>query len=251
MRRRLLIIALTCTAIGLVLASGVGVSPVGPSRLAIADETVEGTIVYFLRHGEDQVALYEPGGSRKSLLRDCKPYVDDGEIDECCLETLNSLGEKRAELLAAWFEAEGIVADVTHMIASHKIRTRQTLQPTADLVGMTGDVDQNPDDGIQQVPAFVDECASGFESSKSSRDPMLEAINGLPGGSAAIVCAHSPTLYPMMDSLGIDTSNPDDFPRRPNGKVKGNNNLWIVAIDGDGNGVLLDHKVVDFVLAEQ
>lgn len=251
MRRRIFLLTLTGMAIGLLFSGGIGWTPTGATPQLVAEEVGGDTIVYFIRHAEDQVALYQPGNSKPTLLQDCKPYVDDGEIDECCLEILNPLGELRAELLADWFEAEGILDTVTHLVASHKIRTRQTLAPTAELLELTGDVDQNPGDGIQQTPAFVEECDGGFEGSGSSKDPMLATIDALPVESTAIVCAHSPTIYPMMEALGIDTSDPGDFPRRPNGKVKGNNNVWIVAIDVDGNGVLLDHKVVDFVLEEQ
>ncbi len=186
-----------------------------------------------------------------TFTEDCVAFLKDGEPDECCVEALNSRGELRATLLAKFFRGQGITERLTHVIASHKIRTRQTVGEIASDAGLGGDVDQNPGDGVQQIPPFVEECDNGFEGSSSSRDPMIAVLAALPLGSRAVVGAHSPTIYPIMEAFGIDTSDPVDFPRRPNGKVKGFNNLWIVSIDDDGEGRLEEHIVLDFELVEQ
>ncbi len=208
------------------------------------------TILYFVRHAEDQIELVQSNELSPVFRRSCKPFVDGREVDECCSEVLNPLGERRAELLAKWFQDQGITDTLTNVIASHKIRTRQTIQMIASDAGLAGDVDQNPKDGVQQVPPFVDECASGFEGSSSSRDPMIKFLGLLPTGSVALVAAHSPTIYPIMESFGIDTSDPDTFPRSPRGRVSGFNNVWIVSVDSNGVGELVEHIVLDVDLVE-
>lgn len=229
----------------LVAVGSVAISVSSGGMTEVAAQSAE-TLIYFTRHAEDQIALFQPGNSQRAFLEDCK-----GGANECCLEVLNPLGEMRATLLAEWFQDQGITEELTHVIASHKIRTRQTVGQIAADAGLGGDVDQNPGDGVQQIPPFIEECQDGFEGSSSSRDPMIAAIGALPLGSVAVVGGHSPTLYPIMEAFGIDTSDPDDFPRRPNGKVDGFNNLWIVSIDGNGEGELVEHLVLDFELVEQ
>lgn len=251
MRKKALVLGVL---FALVYAGAVGtVATRGGTTEALA-EGVE-TLIYFVRHGEDEVALIDPERGRrlglKVLLTDCKTFGRGKERDECCLEILNPLGEMRAILLANWFLDQGITEQLTHVIASHKIRTRQTVGEIAADAALGGDIDQNPGDGVQQIPPFVEECDDGFESSKSSRDPMIAALGALLPGSTAVVGAHSPTIYPIMESFGIDTSDPVDFPRRPNGKVKGFNNLWIVSIDGNGVGQLVEHVVLALELVEQ
>ena len=125
------------------------------------------TLVYFVRHTEDEVALVESeeGGS---LFEDCVPFLNDGEPDDCCLEVLSDLGEVRARELARWFRDRGITEKLTHVIASHKQRSRQTVAEIAFDSGLQSDVDLNPGDGVQQIPAFVAECGSGFEIAHES-----------------------------------------------------------------------------------
>jgi len=203
------------------------------------------TIVYFVRHGEDQVDLSNIGNG--IFAEACSPCCGG---DECCLEVLNPLGEMRATLLADWFQDTGITGTLTNVIASHKTRTRQTVKMIASDAGLTNDVDQTPD-GVQQIPPFVAECDAGFESASSSKDPMIEELADLPLGSQVVVGAHSGTIYKIMDAIGIDTSDPVDFPRRPNGKVQGFNNLWIVSMKDGGEAELEEHLVLDFELAVQ
>jgi broad specificity phosphatase PhoE len=210
------------------------------------------TILYFTRHAQDMVALEETGKAGLALLPVCKPYLDDGQIDFCCLEVLNPLGEKRAELLAQWFGDNGLLPTLTHVMASYKTRTRQTVLPTAQAAGLdvnATDVDKNPGDGVQEIPAFVEECDDGFESASASLQPVVTAIGQLPQSSQALVCGHSGTLYKIMKALGIDTSDPVDFPVRPNGKVSGFNNLWIVGVNQAGEAYLKQHLLLDIALS--
>ena len=162
----------------------------------------------------------------------------------------------RSELLVGWFGERDILPRLTHVIASHKVRTVQTVEPIAAAAIAEGaelaeDVDLHPGDDVQQVPAFVEECTPGFEGSGSSRGPMTAFLKSLPLGSEAVVAAHSPTIYPIMKAFGIDTSDPIDFPRDARGRVSGFDNLWVVQVDRNGKGRLKKHLLLDFELVRQ
>jgi broad specificity phosphatase PhoE len=188
-------------------------------------------------------------------LDNCTP---DGEK---CEEALSPLGEKRAQLLAEWFENQGIIDDITHVISSDKQRTRQTVQPTAQKVRDLGrslpDIDDTIDDGVVQLPAF-DANMEGNELSSNSKSvvPMAQAILDLPAGSVAVVAAHSGTIYRILggedtdgnpltgedDSvgLGIDTTignNFDEvtlFPKKESdGKVPTFGDVWRIVINNN------------------
>lgn len=204
------------------------------------------TLVYFTRHAEDDTALVESEDG--AFLADCVPFLDDGEPGECCRDVLNALGELRASELARWFREKVGSENITHVIASHKIRTLQTVREIASDAGLSGDDDLNPGDGVQQIPPLVGECDEGFESASASRNPMIREIAALPLGSVAVVGAHSGTLYPIMEAFGIDTTDPVNFPRNPNSKVRGFNNLWIVSLDERGLGRLKKHLLLDLRL---
>lgn len=207
------------------------------------------TIIYLTRHAEKLTVQNDMG------LDNC---TADGED---CEEALSPLGEKRAELLAEWFEDQGIIDEITHVISSDKQRTRQTVQPTAQKVRDLGrslvDTDDTIDDGVVQLPAF-DANTAGNELSGNSKSvgPTAQAILDLPAGSVAVVAAHSGTIYRILggedtdgnmltgddDSvgLGIDTTigeNFDDvtlFPKKESdGKVPTFGDVWRVVINND------------------
>ncbi len=218
------------------------------------------TIIYFVRHGEDVPELVNSDPSFTVTFNNCN---SDGS---CCVEALNPLGKVRASALADWFEAKGVTRTLTHVIASHKLRTRQTVTKIANLAGLGGDldgngtldgldVDQAPGDGVINVPPTPAECDQDWTSSSSVRQPQIDFIKTLPLGSRAVVCSHSPVLYPLMQAFGIDTSDPDRFPKDSRSRVSGFNNLWAVELKpADGNstltyqGRLLSHVRLDFDL---
>lgn len=217
--------------------------------------------IYFVRHAEDQVALFQQGENGKALVPDCKPFLDQGVLSDCCTEVLNPLGTERARLLAKWFADEGLLSSVTHVIATHKVRTLQTVQPIAHAAGLDrdvngdgvpdgADVDKNPGDGVQQIPAFVAECENGYEVAHNFYPLVVDRLRLLPLGSGAVVAGHSASLYPIMQSLGIDTSNSARFPKSSNGRVSGYNNLWVVQLDANHRGTLISHLRMNFGLNE-
>jgi len=223
-------------------------------------ESANTTIIYFMRHAEDVPELVGSDPSFTVTFNNCNA---DGS---CCEEDLSPLGKQRAAALASWFQDKGITRTLTHVIASHKVRTRQTVAKIAQLAGLGGDlngdgipdgtdVDQAPGDGVINVPSTPLECDPGFTSSSSARKPQSDYLKTLPVGSRAVVCSHSPVLYPLMQDFGIDTSDPVTFPKDARGRVKGFNNLWIVELKpvaGGGTvtyqGRLLAHLLLDLEL---
>ena len=198
-------------------------------------ESAKMTIVYFTRHCEDMPELVNSDPSFTVTFNNCNA---DGS---CCVEALNPLGKVRASALAEWLEAKNITRTLTHVVASHKLRTRQTVEKIALLAGLGGDldgngtldgqdIDQAPGDGVINVPSTPAECDPGWTSSASVRQPQINYIKTLPLGSRAVVCSHSPVLYPLMQAFGIDTSDPVRFPKDSRGRVSGFNNLWAVEL---------------------
>jgi hypothetical protein len=236
--------AATVLVLGLALLGGQGPAhSLGDTTAGSSQQQIK-TRFYFLRHAEDLA---------ESALKDAFEPVCTGP---CCLEVLNDLGRLRAELLARWFEERDILPRLTHVVASHKVRTLQTVEPIAAAATAAGaelaeDVDQQPEDAVQQVPAFVEECAPGFEGSGASRAPMIEHLKGIPAGSTVVVAAHSPTLYPILQAFGVDTSDPVNFPRDASGRVTGFGNVWIVEVDESGQGKLKKHLVLELELARR
>ena len=223
-------------------------------------QAVNPTIVYFTRHADDVPELVGSDPTFTVTFNDCNA---DGS---CCVEALNPLGKVRAAALADWFEAKGITRTLTHVIASHKLRTRQTVAKIANLAGLGGDlngdgspdgadVDQAPGDGVINVPPFPAECDPGWTSSSSVRQPQIDYLKNLPLGSRAVVCSHSPVVYPLMQAFGIDTSDPVNFPKDSRGRVSGFNNLWVVELKPEVDsgvltyrGRLMTHILLEFDL---
>jgi Histidine phosphatase superfamily (branch 1) len=198
-------------------------------------ESANKTILYITRHGEDVPELVNSDPSFTVTFNNCNT---DGS---CCVEALNPLGRVRASALADWFESKRITRRLTHVIASHKLRTRETVEKIAKLAGLGGDldgdgtsdgqdVDQAPGDGVINIPPAPGECDPGWTASSSVRQPQINYINTLPVGSRAVVCSHSPVIYPLMQAFGIDTTDPIKFPKDSRGRVSGFNNLWVVEL---------------------
>jgi hypothetical protein len=223
-------------------------------------ESANKTIIYLTRHCEDVPELVNSDPSFTVTFNNCN------SDNSCCVEALNPLGKVRAAALADWLEAKGITRTLTHVIASHKLRTRQTVAKIAYLAGLGGDldgngtldgqdIDQAPGDGVINVPPTPGECDAGWTSSRSVIQPQTNYLNTLPLGSRAVLCSHSPALYPIMQAFGIDTSDPIKFPKDSTGRVSGFNNLWVVELNqvtiggaSKYQGRLLSHVRLDLDL---
>ena len=90
---------------------------------------------------------------------------------------LSPEGEARAQVLAETLREAG----VTHLFSSEFVRTRTTLAPLAEALGLE----------VQVIPA---------------RDggAQLEALRALPPGAVAVVSGHSNTTPAMVRALGGD-----------------------------------------------
>lgn len=196
-----------------------------------SDSDVE---IYFTRHAEKMTQLAE--------------QADGSYIEVCgeskCAEVLNAKGELRAELLATLFNEAGITERLTNAFSSHKIRTRQTIEQITADAGLSGDVDKNPDDGIQEFPITNDDGTADAteldpESTSPSEAPVIEALLSLPAGSVALVAGHSGTLYDIMAGIGlsdvcleetVDICNQDRYPIDEDVKVKNFGDIWKVTL---------------------
>ncbi len=223
------------------------------------------TVLYFVRHADDQINLLDDPGNPDIMMKDCVQVTTDPSKppETCCNEVLNPLGLERAARLAEWFEENHITNTLTHVIATHKVRTRQTVEKIALAAGLGGDLDgdgtldgtdpddladQRPGDGVINVPGQPGQCDPGYTGSSSALNPQFNYLRTLPLGSRAVVASHSPVIYPLLQKFGIDTSDPVLFPKDSRGRVTGFNNLWIVELDRAGNGKLLEHLLLDFTL---
>lgn len=220
------------------------------------------TLLYFVRHSEQQVRLVrtnagvtEPG----TFVEECTP------TRSCCVTPLSPLGLARRDALTDWFVKQGRAGGLTHLIATNKPRTVETLKGLALASGLGADrdgdgtpdgtdVDTMPGDGIQQYPSDVQECAQGFERTLDSMPYIVEAIRSLPAGSRAVVANHSETLYAIIEeATGVDTSDPDLFPKETGSasRVRNFNDLWVIELDRTGIGKLVKHVVFDLTLERQ
>jgi broad specificity phosphatase PhoE len=242
------------------IAAIIGFSPSNAPADSPQSKSPNTTIIYFLRHAEDVPEMEDSDPTFSITFNDCNAD------ESCCVEALNPLGKVRAAALAVWFKENKIADTLTCVIASHKLRTRQTVEGIANAAGLGGDlngdgipdgtdVDQEPGDGVIDVPGWPAECDEGWEKASAVTQPQIDFISDLPVGSRAVVCSHSGTLYPIMEAFGIDTSNDSVFPKDAKGKVLGFNNLWIVELKPFWNGSsfvfqgqLLQHLYLDLKL---
>jgi broad specificity phosphatase PhoE len=227
-----------------------------------AEARVQPTIVYFVRHSENEVRLIRTNSGPNvpaTFVEECTP------TRSCCVMPLSALGQARRDALAEWFVHHGLAHRLTHLIATNKPRTVETLRPLAIASGLGGDRDGDgildgsdddlvPGDGIQQYPAFKLECDPDYEKTLNSKPLIVDAIQKLPHGSRAVVANHSDTLYAIItEATGVDTSDPVLFPKEAGSttRVRDFNDLWIVEIGPTGAGTLLQHVVFDIALEPQ
>ena len=215
------------------------------------------TTLYFLRHGETQRGLVSTGTG--TFAEVCTP------TRLCCETPLNALGIARRDALAAWFVEHGLAKRLTHLIATNKPRTVETLGALAVASGLGGDQDGDgvldgtdddvmPGDGIQQYPAQVRECDPGFEATTGSQPFIVAAIQALPPGSRAVIANHSETLYSIItETTGVDTSDPVVFPKEQGSttRVRNFNDLWVVRMNRSGAGTLIRHVVFEIKLKNE
>jgi phosphohistidine phosphatase SixA len=149
------------------------------------------------------------------------------------MRTLTSAGEVRSSLWPDVIDTSRL----THVAASHKVRTQQTVAAVALAAGLPLDI----------VPNIAD-CEPGSEGSENALQPHIDYIRALPDNSVALIAGHSTTTYQIMEAFGIDTSDPVRFPRLPNGRIEGFGNLWELTITPNGNVSITKHQRYPLVL---
>lgn len=221
------------------------------------DRNSSAVTVYFTRHAEKKTTLVETGANTVNYADspEAGTFIGSNYDEYCgnekCGEELNAFGLVRAELLANWFARIGVVNKLDAVYSSHKLRTYQTVAPTAEAAGL--EVIQLPAGGTELSP----------EGTSASECPTITAILSAEPGSTLLVSGHSGTLYDIMgdgnsDCAGLglltdDDASSDQFPKDAKGKVANFGDIWKVTIN-DGAAKLkwrvnLDTtslKVVDF-----
>ena len=191
--------------------------------------------IYFTRHAEKMTELSE---------------LENGNFQEVCgedkcSEVLNAKGELRAEMLVDAFATAGVTDRLTHAFSSHKTRTRQTIEAIVAAAGLTGDIDKNAGDGIQEYPVLNNDGSANAteldpESTSGSEEPTIEALMALPAGSVALVAGHSGTLYDIMAGLGladvclsdtVETCDQNRYPIDSKVKVKNFGDIWKIVLN--------------------
>ncbi len=220
------------------------------------------TLLFFVRHSENEVRLIRTNSGSTvpaTFVEDCSP------TRSCCIQPLSALGLARRDALAEWFVQRRLARGLTHLIATNKPRTVETLKSLAVASGLGADrngdgtpdgtdVDLVPGDGIQQYPSDALECDPAFQRTADSRPLIVEAIRALPRGSRAVIANHSDTLYAIItETTGVDTSDPVLFPKEGGSttRVRNFNDLWVIEVDGTGKGRLISHVVFDLALQRQ
>jgi phosphohistidine phosphatase SixA len=130
-------------------------------------------------------------------------------------DALTEAGWRRAENLAAMFEHSG----VTHLYASDRMRSQETLQPLAERTGLAVDV----------LPA-------------ADHAGWITALEGLPAGALAVVAGHSNTVPAMVRDLGGSVDRLDETGNLPHHTY---DRIFLVVRGGEGPAACLDWHMLE------
>lgn len=212
--------------------------------------------IYFTRHAEKETItndvtelagmpyLYMINAEQEPMIDDESQQSPIGKrLDQVCGPTkcgeqLSDKGSLRAMLLAEWFTRRGVTQRLDAVYATHKIRTQQTVLPTAIVAQLD----------VTQIPALTEDGSVATElnpeSTTPSECPTIQAIFDAQndGLDTILVAGHSGTLYDIMGDgnencpvgLGLDTSDENRFPIDANGKVRDFGDVWKVVLRRNG-----------------
>jgi hypothetical protein len=182
-------------------------------------------LLYFVRHGESG-PQFLPTSTPGTFTDNCLPDRS------CCTTPLTPIGLERGVGLRDWFAEHKKLETVTHLIATNKVRTSQTIQLIADATGVP----------IVKATGTAGECDVGFKGTPDSAPYLISAINALPEGAVAVIAGHGEAMYAIMAATtGIDTSDPVEYPKDATGRVVGFNHLWIIELDSVTGARLVRH----------
>jgi len=120
------------------------------------------------------------------------PETDSGAKDPTAVP-LTAIGMQRAALLVPTFAT----IKITHLIASHTLRTRQTLEPLARAQSLP--IAQYPERGSLLNGVGVDDRLTR----QAAVGPVSEALLALPAGSVAFVALNSDNIFAILHRLGV------------------------------------------------
>lgn len=106
---------------------------------------------------------------------------------------LSEVGHARAALLVPTLEK----VSISHLFASHTIRSRQTLEPLAKDRGLP--IVQLPQPGSRWKGDVVTDQLSRREPI----EPIAQALLELPAGSTAVVSLNSENIFAILHRLGV------------------------------------------------
>ena len=232
-----------------------GIAPVSAAETGLNNVASGNLTIYFTRHAEKQTIttgvgtantygskLNDDGGVDFGIIGDMTD--DSGErLDEVCgdgkcAEELSKQGELRALLLADWFGKKGITEKLGAVYATHKLRTQQTVMPTATAAGLEVTILNPTFSELSPASTTPSECAT------------LEAIvaeRASGANNTILIAGHSGTLYDIMGDnvsdcleldkagLGLNTDDADAFPKDEDGKVRDFGDVWKVVINRKGD----------------
>ena len=129
--------------------------------------------IYVVRHPENEAAPADPNAIH-----------------------LTDAGRQRAALLVPALEG----VRVSHLFASHTVRTREALEPLARARSLP----------IVQLPApgsrWKGEPVTDQLSRREAIDPVASALLALPAGSTAVVGLNSENIFAVLNRLGVSVA---------------------------------------------
>jgi hypothetical protein len=153
------------------------------------------------------------------FLRHVEVHMDDPD------KPLTDEGKQRARVLAEHMKGKKI----THIYATHFDRNLDTVVHLAKDQGL--EVIRVPKPG-----SIVDgDEVTNRSKGKIATEPMINALNEVPDGSAVVVSANSGNLFKIMAGVGVESGS-DDMPCEskrcfPRDEF---HNIWLVTKTGDG-----------------
>lgn len=120
------------------------------------------------------------------------PEMDAAAKDPAALP-LSAAGHQRAALLAPTFAN----IRLTHLIGTHTLRSRQTLEPVAR--GQSLAILQLPRPGSTLDGQLVDDRLTR----QAAVGPVAEALLALPAGSVALIAGNSDNIFAILNRLGV------------------------------------------------
>lgn len=252
---------LISAAISAVLAGSIAPAVAAETETGLNTESARNLTIFFTRHAEKQTITNVTGEGAASTYTSV--YAQEGGVefpvsggvsqdsgdtldeicgDGKCAEELSALGEVRAMLLADWFGRKGQLNKIGAVYATHKLRTQQTVMPTATAAGL---------DVTILNPQFSELAPASTSPSECATLEAIVAERASAENNTIVVAGHSGTLYDIMGSgvsncgdltgLGLDTGNTvagtgdaDFFPKDDSGKVRDFGDIWKIVIKRSG-----------------